>query len=77
MCISCYHHFHPLLKNAIVGQGVNENCNLNFFEMTTNINEPMKELVNRELLIFKRFQVDPKDIKCPLNGGKSMNLCFL
>jgi hypothetical protein len=40
--------------------------------MTTSINEPMKELVNRELSIFKRFQVDPKDIKCPLNGGKSM-----
>jgi hypothetical protein len=25
-----------------------------------------KEFVTREQLIFKRYQVDPKDIKCPL-----------
>jgi hypothetical protein len=66
-----------LFKNVIGGQGVNENGNLIFFEMTTSINEPMKKLVNKELLIFKRFQVDAKDIKCPFNGGKNMNLCFL
>jgi hypothetical protein len=34
--------------------------------MTTNANEPTtKEVVNLELLIFKRFQMDVKNIKCP------------
>jgi len=45
--------------------------------MTKNTNELMKELVSRELLIFKGFQVDAKDIKCLFNGGRSMDLCFL
>jgi len=34
--------------------------------MSTTMNELTKEVVNKELLIFKRFQVDVKDIKCPL-----------
>jgi hypothetical protein len=34
--------------------------------MTTSTSEPTMELVNRELLIFKRYQMDVKDIKCPL-----------
>jgi len=33
--------------------------------MTTNTNEPMKDIVNLELLIFKRFQMDAKNIICP------------
>jgi hypothetical protein len=32
--------------------------------MTTNINEPKKELVNKEFFIFRRFHVNAKDIKC-------------
>jgi hypothetical protein len=34
--------------------------------MSIGTNEPTKEVVNKELLMFKRFQVDVKDIKCPL-----------
>jgi hypothetical protein len=35
--------------------------------MTSNINELTNELASRELLIFKlKFQVDMKNIKCPL-----------
>jgi hypothetical protein len=34
--------------------------------MTIKTNEPTKELNNRELLISKRYQVDAKEIKCPL-----------
>jgi hypothetical protein len=30
-----------------------ENFNLDIFEHTTNTSEPMKELVTKELLIFK------------------------
>jgi hypothetical protein len=39
---------------------------LNIFQMTTNNNEPTKELMPRKLLDFKRFHVDVKDIKNPL-----------
>jgi hypothetical protein len=34
--------------------------------MFVEMNEPTKEVVNKELLMFRRFQVHVKDIKCPL-----------
>lgn len=37
----------------------------NIFEMFVGTNEPTKEVVNKELQMFKRFQVNVKDIKCP------------
>jgi hypothetical protein len=37
-----------------------------FFEMSAGTDEPTKEVVNKELLMFRRFQVDVKDIKCLL-----------
>jgi hypothetical protein len=43
-----------------------EKNNLDIFEMSTRTSEPIKEVVNKELLLFKRFQVDVKDIKCLL-----------
>jgi hypothetical protein len=39
---------------------------LDIFEMTTSTSEPMIELVNKEFLIFKKFQLDFKEIKCPM-----------
>jgi hypothetical protein len=46
--------FAPLLKkNVIVDQGVNKYSSLDIFEMTTNINELAKELVNSEFFILK------------------------
>jgi hypothetical protein len=37
---------HLLFENANVDQGVDEDCNLDIFELTTNRNGPMKELVS-------------------------------
>jgi hypothetical protein len=34
--------------------------------MSIGTSEPTKKVVNKELPMFKRFQVDVKDIKCPL-----------
>jgi hypothetical protein len=34
--------------------------------MSIGTSEPTKKVVNKELLMFRRFQVDVKDIKCPL-----------
>jgi hypothetical protein len=39
---------------------------LDIFQQTASTSGPSKELVTKQLLIFKHYQVDPKDIKCPL-----------
>jgi hypothetical protein len=39
---------------------------LDIFEQIANTNELVKKFVKRELLIFRRYQLDVKDIKCPL-----------
>jgi hypothetical protein len=44
--------------------------------MTTNTNEPTKEVVNLELLIFKRFQMDVKNIKCPFEWWEKHESMF-
>ncbi len=64
----CYYHLHPLVESerGVVDQRVEEDMIFDIFEMTTNTSHPTMELVNRELLIFKHYQVDVKDIKCPL-----------
>jgi hypothetical protein len=40
--------------------------------MTTSNSKPMKELVINELLDFRRFHADVKDIKSPIMLGKSL-----
>jgi len=37
---------------------------LGIFEQTLKASEPTTKLVNREMLIFIRYQVDSKEIKC-------------
>jgi hypothetical protein len=49
----------------VVNMQIDEESSLNIFEMSAGINEPMKEVVN-ELHMFKKLQVDVKDIKHPL-----------
>jgi hypothetical protein len=39
-------------------------CSLDIFEQTISTNEPIEKLVKRELLIFRKYQLDVKDIKC-------------
>jgi hypothetical protein len=39
---------------------------LDIFEQIASISEPVEELVKKELLIFRKYQLDVKDIKCPL-----------
>jgi hypothetical protein len=49
---------------------------LDIFEMTTNISELPMELINRELMIFKHYEMDAKTSSVHLNGGKNMRICF-
>jgi hypothetical protein len=68
MHLKCYYHLHPLVesKKGVVNQRVEKDKSLDIFEMTTSTSELTMKLVNRELLILKRYQVDVKDIKCPI-----------
>jgi hypothetical protein len=66
-----------LSENATIDQDVDEDCSLNIFEMIESTNEPTKEFVNKELLIFKRFEVDLKISNVLFNDERSMNLCLL
>jgi len=43
---------------GVVDQRVEKNKSLDIFEMTANTSEPTTKLINRDLLIFKRYQVD-------------------
>jgi uncharacterized protein YbbC (DUF1343 family) len=67
MLLKCYHIFHPMAKfGHVANMQIDEKINLNIFEMFVKTNEPTKEVVNKELLMFRRFQVDVEHIKCPL-----------
>jgi hypothetical protein len=64
MFLKCYHHLHHVINQEIrfANYKVNENCNLNIFEMTSTTNELVKKLDNKNLLIFKRCLVNVKEI---------------
>jgi len=67
MLLKCHYNLHPLaeFKRGIVDQRVEKDNNLDTFEVITNASELVLELINKKLLIFKRYQVDVKDFKCP------------
>jgi len=78
MFLKCYHHLHPMIEFVgCVDQTCDEDSNLDIFQWTTSTSEPSKELVTMELLIFRHYQVDPKDIKCPLRWWGKHDPCFL
>ncbi len=66
MFLKCYYHLHPMIEyeGGVVDERVEKDMSLCIFEMTTNASEPTTRLVNKELLIFRHYQVDVKDIKC-------------
>ncbi len=53
-------------ERGVVDQRVEKDNSLDIFEMTANTIELTIEMMNKELLIFKHYQMDVKDIKCPL-----------
>jgi hypothetical protein len=55
---------------------IDEESNLNIFEMFVEISEPTKEVVNKELQMFKRFQVNVEDIKCLLKWWEKHESMF-
>jgi hypothetical protein len=63
-------------ERGIVNQTIEKDNNLDIFEMTTNTSEPTTKLINKELLIFKHYQVDVRTIKCPLQWWEKHESMF-
>ncbi len=78
MFLKCYYHLHPLIesKRGVVDQRIKEDKSLDIFEMIVSTNEPTMKLVNKELLTFKRYQVDVKNIKRPLQWWEKHKSMF-
>ncbi len=77
MLLRCYHILHRMAKfGHVANMQIDEESSLDIFEMSIKTSEPTKEVVNKELLMFKRFQVDVKDIKCPLERWAKHKFLF-
>ncbi len=79
MLVKCHEHLYPLVRldRNCVDQDIFEyDCNLDIFQQIASTNEPGKELVKKKLLIFKRYQLDVKDIKCCLQWWQKHEAMF-
>ncbi len=78
MLLKCHHHLHPLveIESSFANISGDEDCSLDVFDQIVNTSEPTKEIVNRELLIFRQYQVDVKEIKCPLRWWQEHEWMF-
>ncbi len=76
--LKCYHHLHHVENYDVefTKHKSYEDSSMDIFEMTTNTSEPMVELVNKKLLIIRRFQLDPKEIKCLLQWWQKRESMF-
>jgi hypothetical protein len=50
----------------VANMQIDEENSFNILKMYVRSSEPTKELMKKELQMFKTFQVNVKDIKCPL-----------
>jgi hypothetical protein len=49
---------------------------LDIFEIVAITSEPSKKIIKRELLIFKHYQMDGKEITCPLRWWEKHEMIF-
>jgi hypothetical protein len=66
MLLKCDYHLHPLVEfeRGVIDQRIEEDYSLDILEMIANTIELSMKLINKELLFFKRYQVDVENIKC-------------
>jgi hypothetical protein len=67
MLVKYHEHLHPLVESKwnYVDQDIfYQDYSLDIFEQIES--ELAKKLIKRGILIFRRYQLDVKDIKCPL-----------
>ncbi len=78
MLVKSYNHLH-LVEDVVfsfANHDAYQDCGLNIFQMTSNNIKTTKEIVTRELLDFKKFHVDVKDIKNLLQWWKKHEYKF-
>ncbi len=79
MLLKCCHRLH-LVEDCDVEFTEHrsyEDNNLDIFEMIVTRSELVIELVKRKLLVFRRFQVDFKKMKCLLQWWQKHESMFL
>jgi hypothetical protein len=76
MLLKFHQHLHPIVESKIAKQNIDVDINLNIFEMSITYNEPVRKPVNMELLFFKHYHVDSKEIKCPLEWWEKHESLF-
>ncbi len=78
MILNYYHHLHLITKFVgCVDQIIDEDYSLDIFQQIASTSEPTKELVTKELLVFKHYQMDPKYIKWLLQWWGKYETMFL
>jgi len=65
MLLKCYHIYHVMVEFVAYMQ-IDKKIAWTFLKCLLKQVSQQKEVVNKELHMFIRFQVDVKDIKCPL-----------
>ncbi len=77
MFLKCYHHLYLMTKFVgCVDQTCDEDFSLYIFQQIASTNESSQELVTRELLIFRHYQVNSKNIRCPLQWWGKHEIMF-
>ncbi len=68
MLLKCYHYLQSMVESKVVcaNQTRDAESDLDIFEQIPITSELAIELVTREMLIFRCYQVNSKEIKCPL-----------
>jgi hypothetical protein len=58
MFIKCYYHLHPSIEfdNNFADQRVDDDSNLDIFQVIIGSTKPTKELVKKELLVFWHYK---------------------
>ncbi len=78
MPMRCYYHLHPPIEsnNGFVDRRVDDDNNLDIFQMTIGSTELTKGFVKKELLVFWHYRVDVKEIKCPFQWWEKHETMF-
>jgi hypothetical protein len=78
MLLKCYHYLHLIaeLEVECANQIRDAKFDLNSFKQTLNTSEPTIELVTKVMLVFMRWQLDSKEIKCFLQWWAKYGAMF-
>jgi hypothetical protein len=79
MVLKCYHYLHPMAKSEVECANHIEDTkfDLNIFKQTPTTSESTTKLVTKEMLRFRCYQVDSKEIKCLLEWRAKHETMFI